>query len=555
MRTRICLARCWEKANALPTIYGGLGSSAQMAAWQASFVAEAACLGARDHVQALLDLVKAFETVPHDVIAAAARVRGYPLCILRLSLAAHRLRRSLGVDGVYSRLIRATRGITDGSGLATTELRVMLTGTMEELQERWAGLLTLKLFVDDLTIAACGLPKVVVATLVSALDFGIGRLEGDFRMEVSAKKSKLVAGRPALAEAVASRLTAKRIGTATGAKLLGTDAVGGRRRGTKVARARLVQFCTKTGRFSSLRRLGINTVQMVRSTGPPAILYGCEIMGVADTQLHTIRTKVASAAAADAGGKSPDLVLYAADGPSGTLDPAFMAHTAPLSMWAMVCWCGWFPADVMQKAADDAAAKLATAACSWWSVVTGPTAALLASRRRLGWTLDSALQVTDDLGYLWRFDLDSPAAVVKAAQGAVRRWRVQRLAAQHSGLLPPSCDLPDFVHFPSVVVDCGQFLSPLLHAKGSGARASSDWSPAWLSSLFSAVVGGQWPQARRAAVPAWGIHDARCQLCLGAVGTLEHRHRCPATVPAGGWPAPAPRACAPVACCCCACRS
>ena len=168
MRTRICLARCWEKANALPTIYGGLGSSAQMAAWQASFVAEAACLGARDHVQALLDLVKAFETVPHDDIAAAARVRGYPLCILRLSLAAHRLRRSLGVDGVYSRLIRATRGITDGSGFATTELRVMLTGTMEELQERWAGLLTLKLFVDDLTIAACGLPKVVVATMVSA---------------------------------------------------------------------------------------------------------------------------------------------------------------------------------------------------------------------------------------------------------------------------------------------------------------------------------------------------------------------------------------------------
>ena len=85
MRTRICLAQIWERANAMPCIYGGLGSSAQMAAWQAAFVAESAALAAQDHVQVLLDLVKAFETVPHDVLARAARARGYPLRILRLS--------------------------------------------------------------------------------------------------------------------------------------------------------------------------------------------------------------------------------------------------------------------------------------------------------------------------------------------------------------------------------------------------------------------------------------------------------------------------------------
>ena len=76
--SRICVARSWELANAMPAIYGGLGSSAPMAAWQAAFVAESACLGASDHVQVLLDLVKAFETVPHGVLAAAARARGSP---------------------------------------------------------------------------------------------------------------------------------------------------------------------------------------------------------------------------------------------------------------------------------------------------------------------------------------------------------------------------------------------------------------------------------------------------------------------------------------------
>ena len=52
------MARCWETSNALPSIFGGAGSSAKFAAWQSAFVAEAACLGALDHVQVLLDLVK-----------------------------------------------------------------------------------------------------------------------------------------------------------------------------------------------------------------------------------------------------------------------------------------------------------------------------------------------------------------------------------------------------------------------------------------------------------------------------------------------------------------
>ena len=49
-----------------------------MAAWQAAFVAESASLADADHVQVLLDLVKAFETVPHDVLASAAVARGIP---------------------------------------------------------------------------------------------------------------------------------------------------------------------------------------------------------------------------------------------------------------------------------------------------------------------------------------------------------------------------------------------------------------------------------------------------------------------------------------------
>jgi len=56
--------------------FGGAGMGAQRAAWQAAFVAELAYLQRLDHVQILLDLVKAFETIPHCKLIAAARAKG-----------------------------------------------------------------------------------------------------------------------------------------------------------------------------------------------------------------------------------------------------------------------------------------------------------------------------------------------------------------------------------------------------------------------------------------------------------------------------------------------
>ena len=64
---------------------------------------ECAALQHLEHAQGLIDLVKAFETIPHFVLAAAACALGYPVALLRLSLAAYRLRRSVGVSGVFSR--------------------------------------------------------------------------------------------------------------------------------------------------------------------------------------------------------------------------------------------------------------------------------------------------------------------------------------------------------------------------------------------------------------------------------------------------------------------
>ena len=100
MRARSTVARQWEQDSAGPEYFGCKGMGAQRAAWCAAFEAETAASKGDDHAATLLDLVKAFEMVPHAMLVKAAKELGFSLKVLRMSLAAYRLIRTLGVDGV-----------------------------------------------------------------------------------------------------------------------------------------------------------------------------------------------------------------------------------------------------------------------------------------------------------------------------------------------------------------------------------------------------------------------------------------------------------------------
>jgi len=125
-RARAQVARRWEAENGRAGLYGGPSMGAQKAAWQAAYHAETAALSGSNYAQALLDLVKAFEKVPHDVVFRLAQKRGFNLWLVRMSVASYRLARSIGIDGAYSRMVVATRGITAGSVFATSELRIII---------------------------------------------------------------------------------------------------------------------------------------------------------------------------------------------------------------------------------------------------------------------------------------------------------------------------------------------------------------------------------------------------------------------------------------------
>ena len=167
MKARAGLVRQWEADNPNEALYGGAGKGAQRAAWVGAFHAENAKLTKQKHAQALIDLVKAFEMIPHQELINAAASREYPLKLLRLSLAAYWLDRAVGISGLFAECVRATRGITAGSGHATAKLRVLLIDMFAAIQARWpppSGV-HLLLYVDDLTVMSTGSEEEVLAKI------------------------------------------------------------------------------------------------------------------------------------------------------------------------------------------------------------------------------------------------------------------------------------------------------------------------------------------------------------------------------------------------------
>ena len=74
----------------------------------------------------LLDLVKAFDNVPWHLLVQEARRLGFNLWILRLSIAAYKAPRMIRIDGIMSKPFFPQRSLAAGSGLATTEMRLVM---------------------------------------------------------------------------------------------------------------------------------------------------------------------------------------------------------------------------------------------------------------------------------------------------------------------------------------------------------------------------------------------------------------------------------------------
>ncbi len=342
MRARREIAYLWERACDRPFLYAGPARGAQVAAWRQAARAELAAAADACYGQVLLDLVKAFERIPHARLVHEARRLGYPLWLLRLSIATYRLGRTLRLDGAWSVIVRATRGIVAGSGFATSEMRLVMIHIVDSARALYRSVVP-SLYVDDLSAEAVAKDEDGVVRAIVPFTDMVCRLLEDDGLEVSRKKSICAGSSDSVGKRIADGLSAWGIAYHRRVKSLGAGLGGGRRRNAKVQEQRHTQFRKRLVRLRKLKRAGVSTTRLLRTGGADGMKYGQAIVGVSLALLLRQRRAVAAAAAPAGGasGQQLDLALVLEDGLRGRMDPAFEAHAAPIGQWALAAWEGW----------------------------------------------------------------------------------------------------------------------------------------------------------------------------------------------------------------------
>ena len=113
--------------------------------------------------------MKAFDRIPYALIVREAIALGYPMHILRLSIATYRIKRVIRIRNVVSQTILALRGIIAGIGFATTEMRVILIRIMDKAIS-FHKMIKPTVFVDDIAADMAGLDEQVVRSLGGFID-------------------------------------------------------------------------------------------------------------------------------------------------------------------------------------------------------------------------------------------------------------------------------------------------------------------------------------------------------------------------------------------------
>ena len=225
---------------------------------------------------------------------------GYPLKVLRLSIAVYKLARVIRISGTVSHGVWAWRGITAGSAFATTEMRIVLINVVDRAMQLYPRVNPV-LFVDDLAAEMTGPAEHIVEQLGGFIEH-IADFIGETGQELSHTKSFCTSSEKKVGEDLCVRWEAVGIGIKhkKRVRVLGAGAGASRRRNMRVLRLRHLNYRKRIGRFRRLRAAGVNTARLVR-TGIRALTYGSSITGVPDSLLQNQRRTVGAIAAPGAG--------------------------------------------------------------------------------------------------------------------------------------------------------------------------------------------------------------------------------------------------------------
>ena len=159
----------WERDHQRGFFYAGVQKGANVASWIQASLLEHAGLTKLQCAASFVDMVKCFERVTHVALLEEAKYWHYPLWILRMCMLAYKFGRRISIKGVVSRLVFALRGITAGSVTATTELRLLLLRTLDDVARRFRHV-PMHVYIDDMFQFLASTMSIVVSQFPKAVE-------------------------------------------------------------------------------------------------------------------------------------------------------------------------------------------------------------------------------------------------------------------------------------------------------------------------------------------------------------------------------------------------
>ncbi len=559
-RVRAPVVRQWRLECWRPYNWSAPGRSAERAVWIQSITDEAARGRGLESASTLIDLVKAFEHIPLELLWRQARKHNFPLVLMRLVLELCASPRRLVFKKAVSGAIETLSAVIAGLVMATDCMYLAIIDVMDNIVLRFPRV-RLCTYVDDLTLGRIGTSEVVAAELRAATEYCVHQLETHCQLVVSraapgrdegTAKSVAVASTRRMRRLLMPMLKKVGLRMVTRTKLLGVDYCPGPASGPRRP-AQAKRWSKVYARRGRVRRLGAVGGRHVTITGAvPGARYGASVTGVSCVMVRQLGTM-----AAEVHGRLNGRSVTARLGVRGS-DPRFEVLLRPLRAWVEEVWRRELDVDLLQDAWKWAQRTVGLSARPTRAATTA-AAAYLSTIARLGWKCPSFDAVLTREGFLLRVgDVDVTAvmrlavddlAIVLAADSEIAK-DIEDLSGErgHYRTLPGVSSVGVTVELEPGAV--GEHVAGSLPEEAHSARVWRNgryqllngrlipWlTPACMvlkrrlndarrctaaDRSVAALVEGGWFTPVRLHAMGLRLH-ATCRACMRAAGTLWHR--------------------------------
>ena len=505
-RARLPVVREWERLHPSDLFWASAGKGADVAVHAAATAADLACARGLHAAAALIDIFKCFEVLDHNVIIRKCKAIGFPMDVLAIALSMYSSARYLIYNGAMGGPAFTHRGITAGCTFACFVLRAtMQADVVIFFSEHCKPFGTiLQIFVDDLMLLQMGTRQEIPHKL-AVTTRGLVQVLDQLKMPAASDKRIIVAS-PALGREVMKRLPGLSFKHKLVADQLGVDFAPGRKAGNAARDKRAKIFGARIGKIRTFsRRRAAVGIRLAATAGVPTLAYSGMILGTSGARLSWHQTLLYRTLTATNTQRSRHLALSVA---GAMVEPAYGANTAPLIQWARTIHRPFFDLTAMRHAVHFYQVRMGKTKHPW-AAITGTITAVLATLRRIGWSIIGAHLFKDAHGCYHDTRLIPIRTLKKLIDDATNCWLWKR-------------------HTKGTTWE-------LAFADGASSDIvrdlvdrSSTLDKEHSHALHSASTGGQWTQTRHVHAE----HDISelCQLCLLSPGTEWHRvYDCPVT--------------------------